>query len=48
MHEGIPTTGCKGSKTILEKNMGTEKHKRKAEWINKMEKLFEEAPEVDI
>ena len=25
MHEDIPTTGCKRSKTILKQNMGTER-----------------------
>ena len=30
MHEGIPTTEFKGSKTILEQNMGTEKLNEKS------------------
>ena len=36
-----PTTGCKGNKTILE----TEKHNRKAKWINKMKKESKEPGE---
>ena len=38
MHEDKPTTRCKGSKTILEWNMGNDWHNRKAEWINSKEK----------
>ena len=34
------TTRCKGIKIILNLNMGKEKHKRKTEWIDNIEKRF--------
>ena len=45
MQVDISTTGCKGSKTILEQNMGMKKHNKKAELINKMEKELQELKE---
>ena len=41
MHEVIPTTRCKGSKTILEQNMQTESLYHKIRMEKNMGKEFE-------
>ena len=51
IHEDIPTSAPKGNKATLVQNMGTEKHNKKAVWINIMEnelKAFEEGRKAKI